>query len=61
MLCCESNHFPQRPPFLAACMLQVDGDGIPVVSAISRSSSGCILDAPGSVQVGLVGWVGLGG
>ena len=41
-------------------MLQVDGDGIPVLSAISRSSSGCILDAPGSVQVGLggrVGWV----
>ncbi|GAX82624.1 hypothetical protein CEUSTIGMA_g10050.t1 [Chlamydomonas eustigma] len=29
----------------------VDEEGIPVQSAISRSSSGCILDGPGAVQV----------
>lgn len=38
----------------AADALQVlDEEGIPVVSAISRTSSGCILDAPGAVQVRL--------
>jgi len=30
---------------------ELDEDGVPVVSAVSRASSGCILDAPGAVQV----------
>ncbi|KAG1678153.1 hypothetical protein FOA52_016089 [Chlamydomonas sp. UWO 241] len=30
---------------------ELDEDGLPVVCAISRSSSSCILDAPGAVQV----------
>lgn len=45
---------PHYDGWAAVDALQVlDEEGIPVVSAISRTSSGCILDAPGAVQVRL--------